>query len=69
MRKEYLVPQVKIATFDVDSCLLVGSPTPDSDISVKSDEETITVSKGEQQGGSPDVDYAKKHNSWSVWDD
>lgn len=67
MRKEYLVPQVKIATFDVDSCLLAGSPTPNSDISVKSDGEDIVVS-GTEQAGSGDVDYAKKNNSWTIWD-
>lgn len=68
MKKIYIKPVMLATNIEMESGILAGSVQPSADISAKSDGENITVSD-KQKPDITDVDYAKKHNAWSSWDD
>lgn len=72
MKRKYMIPYIEVSTTELISNLLAGSLNPDNDFELKSDNDPITVSKDQlkKNGQVVDqVDYAKKHNAWSDWDD
>lgn len=69
MKNIYIIPQVLVSTMESDSCILAASPIPSTTVNAESDGENITVSDKEQKGGPTDIDYAKKNDAWTMWDE
>lgn len=70
MKKTYIVPRAFMIETRVDNCLLAGSPHPDDDVRIDANGEQIPVNKSDAGTTHPtDIDYAKKFDSWSAWDE
>lgn len=70
MKKTYIAPSVQMIEAKIGNHLLAGSLHPEEDVDIKADDETIPVSGSDTGTSHPtDIDYAKKFDSWSVWDE
>lgn len=70
MKKTYIAPSVQMMDAKIDNHLLAGSPHPDDSVHIEADGESIPVSGSDAGTKHPtDIDYAKKFDSWSAWDE
>lgn len=71
MKKKYDAPMVQIMSMSENTHLMVGSPKPNENVQVNTpDGGTITVSTTDKGLDIPDyIDYSKKFDSWSGWEE
>lgn len=69
MKKIYTAPIVHLLSLDHSTNLMAGSPNPNNDVVITTPEGEITVRNDDS--GIPDgpVNYSKKFDSWSAWDE
>lgn len=70
MMKVYIAPSVQMIDAKIDNHLLEGSPHPEKNLNINANGENITVSGSDAGTKHPtNLDYAKKFDSWTSWDE